>query len=142
MSITATCLTLAFFFSLYAVLFIVARATSKPDEKKKLLSFHNASVAFIILYVALAHFSILTSIAYAVEKDTAAPCENVISTTTLNTTSNTTTYTYADSCAGDARPATLEVLYKLVGYLIYGGFIALLIGGLYLTFSHVGGRYW
>lgn len=142
MSVASTCFLLAFFFTAYALAFVWLRVTTPETERKHLLNPKNLAFAFILLYVALAHFSVLTGIAYSVEKDTAAPCENIISQTSLNETNNITTYTYADSCAGDARPATLEVLYKLVGYLIYGGLLFMFIGAIYLIFSSIGGRYW
>lgn len=86
------------------------------------------------VYLALAHFAVLSAVSYGVELTNLAPCENVVvnSTTADNVTY---TYSYADSCANRTTPLSAERLYVVNIYLVLGLFITVVIGGMVAFFK-------
>lgn len=168
MEIIGVCFVLAFFFTLYAIAYVWLWMTSK-DEEKRLLTPKKLAFGFLMLYVALAHLSVASGLAYSVERDKIPACENLINQTRetyiygdnytgyhwdytgteplpaqsdTNLFHKNTTYTYFNSCAATAAPISLSILYVLTTYLIYGGLVFLFIGAIYFVFRLLAGNTW
>ena len=168
MDLSAICFLLAFFFSLYAGGYIYLWLFS-PDEERKIITPKKIALGFILLYVALAHLSVLSGLAYGVERDALGGCgERLKNETTyykygnnytgyhwdyqsppenppitdINLFHDYTTYVYENTCDDLATPFTLSVLYVLTSYLIYGGVLFLFIGSIYFVFRILAGNNW
>jgi hypothetical protein len=86
-----------------------------------------------LMFIMLGVFSGMSAIGYEVEEVVLSPCENVINSTVLNSTSNTTAYTYANSCAGDTAPPIVLALFYASGAAMMLLLFQILIGVLILS---------
>ena len=117
---------LAAFLTLYGIIFF----TLGNKATGKLFGIMPMKALFFIfgfLYVAIAHFSIVSAVAYGVDVSELSPCENVVSNSTVVSTT-VVAYEYHDSCRDREAPKSTERLYKVLLTIMYIEALALLIG--------------
>ncbi len=118
----------AFFITIGTLLLWASKTASKQQDA----TFIRARVFFFLLallYFGLAHFSAYTAIVYSTEMGTTPPCENLLNSTTLDVSTNITTYTYIPSC-NQTPPEAQNAFLVGYGYLLWIEFVFLMIGSL------------
>jgi len=97
----------------------------------------NLLFVFGLAYVLLAHFSLAGGVGLGISEFSTAPCESQINTTFLNSSSNTTTYTYVNSCEGLEAPATAGKIYKILLWVVWMDYMMILLGFAVFLVQHV-----
>jgi hypothetical protein len=128
----------AIFCTVYGILFFLASANTPPPPNpnrqlwKWALNTKTFTLCLAITYVAMAHFSIYSSLALDLDQGYNSPCENVVANSTYVNTS-LTSYQYTNSCAGQTAPAINENIFTIYTWMMIIEFIILMLGTMLLA---------
>lgn len=132
MTFSSSAYLLAGFLTIYSLIFLWI---SYREQRSGLFSAKTGLFVFGISYLVIAHFSVLTGLAYSIEQTNLAPCENIVNTSTYNGT--TTTYTHIDSCYNRVVPEAIQQLYVAFNYILYLGILVAILGVMFLGLKKV-----
>lgn len=133
--------TLAGFLIVFAIFFFYTGFKLRGGSDNRLFStVHVVKTFFLLLgllYLMLAHFSVYSGLAYSIELTNRAPCENVVNQSVYNVSTDSTTYTYTDSCLSRATPVGVQRLFGAFGWLLYIDIFSMSVGLLLLSFKRL-----
>ncbi len=121
MSYVSGAYTVSFLLVIFGLLFFLAGHNTGNKDKK--MGIHTLFYLLGFCYLILAHFSLMSGVAYQTEYANNATCENILNHT-VEAPANTIAYYHVDSCASRGRYELADNI--LVIYIWFGGGLTML----------------